>query len=207
MESGVDSRSIKLDDAFLAVSPAEATINFDAALSCASGRARLHEDQIKQLEDRLSEDLSNCRAIESLLRDAFNTLKRNHRRAERDAIRTHLPHIDAELDKSMQVLSDLELRLPEIQSQVAHIQQVYDSGRRKAQELVQDLDWLNTDFYERWRIIIFTSKSPVSWRWKAIMRFIFAMCFALAAWFSWIALRGAYRAYRQKVMWGPRLPS
>lgn len=31
----------------------------------------------------------------------------------------------------MQVLSDLELRLPEIQSQVAHIQQVYDSGRRK----------------------------------------------------------------------------
>lgn len=57
--------------------------------------------------------------------------QRNHRRAERDAIRAHLPHIDAELDKSMQVLSDLELRLPVIRSQVAHIQRVYDSGRRK----------------------------------------------------------------------------
>ena len=75
----------------------------------------------------------------------------------------------------------------------------------QAKDLVHDLEWLNTDFYERWRTAIFTADSPVSWRWKAGMRLIFAICFAVAAWLAWIALRGAYRAHRQRLVWGERL--
>ncbi|THH17787.1 hypothetical protein EW146_g3104 [Bondarzewia mesenterica] len=154
---------------------------FDAVLACASQRAQQYELQLKELEEKLSEDLSNCRAIESLLRDSVGTLKYNYRRADKEALRTHIPHINSELQQSMTKLTELEMRLPEIRTQVDRIRTNYDTGRQKAQQLVLDLDWLNTDFYERWRTIIFTSQSPVSWRWKAIMRILFAICFAVAA--------------------------
>jgi len=84
---------------------------------------------------------------------------------------------------------------------------VYDSGRRKAQSLVSDLVWLNTDFYERWRVIIFTSSSPVSWRWKALMRVFFAVSFVACAVLALIAVRGGYRAHKQRLVWGERLMS
>ena len=77
----------------------------------------------------------------------------------------------------------------------------------QAQKLVADLEWLDTDFYERWRAIIFTSSSPVSWRWKALMRLLFAVSFMVFAYMSWIALGGAYRAHRQRLVWGERLMS
>lgn len=179
--------------------------NFDAVLARASRRAQQYELQIKELEYKLSEDLSNCRAIEGLLRDSFTTLKRNYRRADKEALRTHVPLIANELQESMDKLTDLERRLPEIRTQVAHIRTNYNKGRDKAKDLVHDLEWLNTDFYERWRTVIFTADSPVSWRWKAGMRLIFAICFAVAAWLAWIALRGAYRAHRQRLVWGERL--
>ncbi|KAI0065538.1 hypothetical protein BV25DRAFT_1836331 [Artomyces pyxidatus] len=202
---------------------------FDLLLASSSQRAAQYEHQIKELEDKLSEDLSNCRAIESLLRDAFNGIKvrrplrrtlasiaadrhpylkkRNYRRADKDALRTNVPHIDRELEESMAVLTELEQRLPEIRSQVAQVRLVYDSGRRKAEELVQDLKWLNNDFYERWRTVIFTKSSPVSWQWKAFLRALFAIVFTLAVWISWVGLSGAYRAHRQRLVWGERLMS
>ncbi|KAI0047157.1 hypothetical protein FA95DRAFT_1559415 [Auriscalpium vulgare] len=180
---------------------------FDSVLAASTKYAAQYESQIKELEDRLSEGLSNCRAIEGQLREAVNGIKRNYRRADRDALRTHIPHMSRELEESMAVLTELEQRLPEIHSQVAQIRLVYDSGRRKAEELVQDLKWLNNDFYERWRATIFTTKSPVSWRWKFIMRVLFTACFLLAAWIAWIAMRGAYRAHRQRLVWGERLMS
>ena len=100
---------------------------------------------------------------------------------------------------------------------------MYDSGRNKvrfhrsnlpcsltplqAQNLVADLSWLDTDFYERWRRIIFTSSSPVSWRWKALMRITFTVSFVVVAYLTWIALGGVYRAHRQRLVWGERLMS
>jgi hypothetical protein len=77
----------------------------------------------------------------------------------------------------------------------------------QAQALVEDLVWLNTEFYERWRSIIFTSSSPVSWRWKAVMRTLFVISFILCSWLSWIALSGAYRAHRHRLVWGEKLMS
>lgn len=56
--------------------------------------------------------------------------QRNARRAER-ALQTHVPHINSELDESMKILSDLAETLPTIQSQVADVRVVYDSGRDK----------------------------------------------------------------------------
>ena len=77
----------------------------------------------------------------------------------------------------------------------------------QAQILVSDLTWLNTEFYERWRRIIFTSTSPVSWRWKVYMRSLFIISFLICARLFWIALSGAYRAHSHRLVWGDKLMS
>ncbi|KAH9991177.1 hypothetical protein BJV77DRAFT_1009373 [Russula vinacea] len=125
-------------------------------------------------------------------------LQRNYRRTDKDAFRTHVPHIDAELDEVLNVLNELEVQLPAIRTQTAHL---------AAQLLVEDLRWLNRDFKSRWRTVIFSSTSPVSWRWRATLRALFALTFVLVAWGTWIALRGAYRAHRLRLVWGERLMS
>jgi ABC-type multidrug transport system fused ATPase/permease subunit len=178
----------------------------EAAVEKASRHVGQYERQMKDLESRLSENLSNFRAIDSILQESFSAIQRNARRAER-ALQTHVPHINSELDESMKVLSDLAETLPTIQAQVADIRVVYDSGRDKAQSLVADLRWLNTEFYERWRCIIFTSSSPVSWRWKSSMRFIFTLFFIACSYLFWLLLSGAYRAHRHRLVWGERLMS
>jgi len=178
----------------------------EAAVEKASRRILRYERQMKDLESRLSENLSNFRAIDSILQESFSGIQRNARRAER-AIQTHVPHINSELDESMKVLSELAGTLPTIQSQVADIRVVYDSGRNQARSLVSDLRWLNTEFYERWRCIVFTSTSPVSWRWKASMRFLFALSFIACTYLVWLLLSGAYRAHRHRLVWGERLMS
>ena len=112
--------------------------------------------------------------------------------------------------------------------QTAHVRNLYDSSRKKvlyfplwfsindpdagvpplqAQVLVKELRWLNRDFTSRWRIVIFSRSSPVSWRWRATLRALFALAFILLTWCMWIALRGAYRAHRQRLVWGERLIS
>lgn len=149
------------------------------------------------------------------------------------ALNTQIPHISEELDESLDALAELAEALPTIRTQVADIRRVYTSGRQKvhhyllpfpsgssnarclilpfactqAQSLVDDLTWLNTEFYERWRTIIFTPNSPVSLRWKALMRLVFAISFLMCTWLAWIALSGAYRAHRQRLVWGDRLMS
>ncbi|KII87374.1 hypothetical protein PLICRDRAFT_43006 [Plicaturopsis crispa FD-325 SS-3] len=178
----------------------------DEAIKRASGRAMQYEYQMKDLESKLAENLSNFRAIDSLLQEAFLGLQSNSQRAER-ALNIHVPHIYKELDQSNEALTDLADRLPTIRTQVAHIHTLYDSGRAKAQHLVSELEWLNTDFYERWRAVIFTTTSPVSWRWKAFMRFLFLLSFLACTWMAWIVLRGAYRAHRHRLVWGERLMS
>ncbi|KAI9428608.1 hypothetical protein H4582DRAFT_2042383 [Lactarius indigo] len=181
--------------------------SLDEVLASTSRRAAVFEMQIKALEEKLAEDLSNCRAIECSLKEAFSNIKRNYRRAEKDSLRTHVPHIDAELDQALGVLDELEVRLPAIRTQAAHVRQLYDSSRDKAQVLVEDLRWLNRDFTSRWRTVVFSRSSPVSWHWRATLRALFALTLVLVAWGSWIALRGAYRAHRQRLVWGERLIS
>ncbi|KAG6821428.1 hypothetical protein H0H93_010152 [Arthromyces matolae] len=85
---------------------------------------------MKELEVKLSESLSNFRAIDSLIQESYNNIQRNTRRAQR-ATQTSVPHINGELDESMNVLSDLADTLPTIQSQLAQVRVVYDSGRQK----------------------------------------------------------------------------
>ncbi|KAK7061023.1 hypothetical protein VNI00_000758 [Paramarasmius palmivorus] len=128
----------------------------EAALTRMSKRAARYEYQMKELEHKFSESLSNFRAIDSLLQEAFTGLKRNSKRAEH-ALTVQIPDVNTELEESLHVLKELGQTLPTIQTQVTGIRSVYDSGRRKAQDLVEDLEWMNTEFYERWRRIIFTS--------------------------------------------------
>jgi hypothetical protein len=145
----------------------------------------------------------------------------------------HVPQIDHELAESLRVLAELEARLPAIRTQAAQVRVVYDSGRQKvaylvihtsihtpshdffiliahvrqAEALVQDLRWLNRGRQERWYEVIFTSNGPVSWRWRATLRTLFALAFMVAAWLVWMALLGVTRAHRQRLVWGERLPS
>ncbi|KAJ7504329.1 hypothetical protein B0H11DRAFT_2154519 [Mycena galericulata] len=180
---------------------AVSTVKLEAALKKVSNQAAQYEHQMKDLEAQLAESLSNFRAIDSLLQEAFTGLRPT------SALNKQVAHITQELDSSMESLTHLAEDLPIIQSQVADIRAVYDSGRKKAQYLVTDLTWLNTEFYERWRLIIFTSSSPVSWRWRALMRVFFAVSFVVFVWLSWITVWGGYRAHRGGFLFGERLMS
>ncbi|KAJ7155347.1 hypothetical protein C8R43DRAFT_999438 [Mycena crocata] len=185
---------------------AVSTVKLEAALKKVSTQAAQYEHQMKDLESKLAESLSNFRAIDSLLQEAFAGLRRNAQRADH-ALNKQVSYITHELDSSMDSLTQLAEELPIIGDQVADIRSVYDSGRKKAQHLVMDLTWLNTEFYERWRQIIFTSSSPVSWRWKVVMRVLFAVSFVVFVWLTWITIWGGYRAHRGGLVWGERLMS
>jgi len=161
---------------------------------------------MKDLESKLSEDLSDFKAIDSLLQDVNNTLQRNHKRTER-SLNHQVPQTKSMLEDSMDTLRELAETLPTTQDRISDIRGAYDSGRAKAQSLVSDLTWLNTEFYERWRTIIFTPSSPVSWRWKAYMRSVFVISFVVCFWLFWIAVSGAYRAHRHRLVWGEKLMS
>ncbi|TFK29710.1 hypothetical protein FA15DRAFT_287284 [Coprinopsis marcescibilis] len=178
----------------------------EKVLKNVSKQAAVHESEMKDLESRLSENLSNFRAIDSLLGEAYNGLQRNTKRADR-ALQQQVPRMIDELEESQKVLNELTGTLPAVHTQVEGIRELYDSGREKARDLVVDLTWLNTEFYERWRLIVFTSSSPVSWRLKALMRTLFVVSFLLCFWISWIALGGAYRAHKHRLVWGEKLMS
>ncbi|KAF9038439.1 hypothetical protein BJ165DRAFT_1407601 [Panaeolus papilionaceus] len=178
----------------------------EAALNNLSKKSLKYEHLMKDLESRLMEDLGNFRRVDSLLQDVNSNLQGTLARSNR-SVQIDVPQIKEELHQSMGVLNRLEKDLPETQSRVSDICYVYDSGQKKAVALVSDLTWLNTEFYERWRAIIFTSSSPVSWRWKACMRSLFIVSFIMCFWLSWIALLGAYRAHRHKLVWGDKLMS
>ncbi|KAJ3999967.1 hypothetical protein F5050DRAFT_754171 [Lentinula boryana] len=201
------------------------TSKLEAALKKMSKQAAQYEFQMKELESQLSQSLSNFRAIDSLFKEASTgikvsrcftllfvdlylsySLQRNHKRAER-ALHSQIPAIETSLDESSNTLSELTQTLPKIRTQAKDIRVVYDSGREKAQSLVMDLTWLNTSFHERWRRTIFMPNPPVSGRWKAFMRFLFAISFLLCCTVVWVGLGGAYRAYRHKLVWGERLMS
>ncbi|KAF9563122.1 hypothetical protein CPC08DRAFT_686987 [Agrocybe pediades] len=161
---------------------------------------------MKDLESKLTEDLSNFRAIDSIINEVYIGLQRNCQRAE-SSLKQQVPQIQMELGIAMETLQDLQESLPRTDKEVTHIRKVYKSGRDKATALVSDLTWLNTEFYERWRSIIFTSSSPVSWRWKIYLRTMFVVSFILCSWLFWIALTGAYRAHRHRLVWGEKLMS
>jgi hypothetical protein len=165
------------------------------------------EPELKDLEERLLEGLSNCRALESVIRDSFTSIKWKYRRAGQDTLRTSVPQIDEELAESLRVLAELEARLPVIRTQAIKIQLMYDSGRQKAEALAQDLRWLNRGWYERWYQVTFTSKGPVSWRWRSTLRILSVLAFMILAWMTTVALLGATHAHRQRLVWGERLPS
>ncbi|TFK73777.1 hypothetical protein BDN72DRAFT_790450 [Pluteus cervinus] len=170
-----------------------------------SEQAARYEVQMRDLEAKLSENLSNYRAIDGLMQEAVTGVKKTSNRADR-ALNTQVPHINRELETSMQALNDLADVLPTIRDQVRDIQGFYDTGKTKAEHLEMDLTWLNKDFYERWRCIIF-DESPVSWRWKAIMRCLFTISFLICTWLFWLLLAGAYKAHRHRLVWGERLMS
>ncbi|KAJ4466126.1 hypothetical protein C8J55DRAFT_481584 [Lentinula edodes] len=182
------------------------TGKLEAALKKMSKQATQYEFQMKELESQLSQSLSNFRAIDSLFKEASTGIKRNFKRADQ-SLHLQIPAIEASLDESVDTLSELTQTLPKIRTQVQDIRVVYDSGREKAQNLVMDLTWLDTSFHERWRRTIFTPNAPVSGRWKAFMRFLFAISFFLCCMVVWVGLGGAYRAYRHKLVWGERLMS
>jgi len=186
--------------------PTVSTNKIETALKSVYKKNLRNEHLMKDLESRLTEDLSNFRAIDSLIKDVYISLQRNYQRADA-SLNQQVPQIKKELEMSMDTLTDLAENLPSTNAQVSDIRLIYDSGRAKAETLVSDLTWLNTEFYERWRTIIFTPSSPVSWRWKVYLRTLFVISFIICSWLFWIALTGAYRAHRHRLVWGEKLMS
>jgi hypothetical protein len=176
------------------------------ALKKVSEKAAECEGQMRDIEATLSRNLTEFRTYDSDMQQTIHSLRFKAKRVDR-ASNVQVPHIEEELEESMETLGKLGAELPLIQSQVNCIADVYLSGHETARILVSELDWLNTDFYERWRRIIFTSTSPVSWRWKAIMRILFIASFMACFWLLWIATAGAYRAHRHRLVWGDKLMS
>ncbi|KAF7794243.1 hypothetical protein EIP86_005375 [Pleurotus ostreatoroseus] len=179
------------------------TNGLDTALASAGRRALHYEVQMKDLETKLAEHLSNSRAIDNILREVVQSL---HRRSSAALTQT-VPYISHALQDDLAVLQELGEQLPEVGLQVKHIREVYDRGRGKAQELVKSLEWLNTPVPRRLRTIIFTPDAPVSRAWKAAVRVLFAVTFLACMWIMWITLRGAVRAHRERLVWGTRLMS
>lgn len=171
-----------------------------------SKRILQYESQMQELSIKLTEGLSNFRAMDSLMQGSLDELKRDTQHAKR-ALEEHIPSIREDFHNSLVSLEELSHTLPQIQTHVAEIQHIYDSGREKAKNLVTDLNWLNTEWHERWRIIIFTNRSPVSRWWTATMRVLFAATFITFGWITWAAIAGAYTAHRQRLVWGERLMS
>ncbi|KAF9454328.1 hypothetical protein P691DRAFT_809885 [Macrolepiota fuliginosa MF-IS2] len=197
------------DDAYAPLSAYPESIStgrLETALKGVSKKAVLYENQMRDLEARLSHHLGDFRKVDSDLQQALHTIQLNSKRADR-ALATQVPRIENELDESMEALTKLGVELPVIRSQVNSIADVYLSGHETAKILVSELEWLNTDFYERWRRIIFTSTTPVSWRWKAITRTVFVISLVICFWLFWITTAGAYRAHRHRLVWGDKLMS
>ncbi|KAF9240659.1 hypothetical protein BU15DRAFT_87562 [Melanogaster broomeanus] len=182
------------------------SLNIDHQAKRVLSRMMQHDSRIRDLDSTLKEHFGNFKAIETSIKGALAELNRNTQRAEQ-ALNVDIPKLKDELEGSLVILQDLSTTLPRIRSRVANTRHAYDSGRTKAQELVSDLTWLNTDFHERWRLIIFTTSAPVSWRWKAAMRILFAVLFLTFIRVIWVAISGAYRAHRQGLVWGERLIS
>ncbi|KAG2363266.1 hypothetical protein BDR07DRAFT_1471366 [Suillus spraguei] len=134
--------------------------------------------------------LEQFRAMDSLMQGSLDELKRDTQYAKH-ALKEHIPCIHEDLDNSLISLEELSHTLPQIQSHVTEIRRIYDSGQKKAKNLVTDLNWLNTDF---------------EW-WTATMRILFAATFIIFVWITWVAIVGAYTAHRQRLVWGERLMS
>ncbi|KAF9786355.1 hypothetical protein BJ322DRAFT_782699 [Thelephora terrestris] len=178
----------------------------DNLLHSTSARTLQYERQLKELESKLSEHLSNSRTIDTSLRQVYAGIQRNVRRTDR-AIDVYVPHINRAFDDALKSLSQLESTLPVTRAQIAEIRSVYDSGRVKAQDMVKDMTWLTTSFYDRWRMIIFTSSAPVSARTKFLVRCLFALCFVACNYIVYISAMGAYKAHRHRFIWGDKIMS
>jgi len=200
--------------------------HLDNLLNNTSARTAQYERELKDFEAKLSEHLSNARTIDSSLRQVDAGIQRSARRTDR-AIDVHVPHVNRAMDDALQSLLRLERTLPCTRDQVAKIRLIYDSGRVKvsalciipffmfgasrgyiqAKGIVDDLTWLTTSFYDRWRMVIFTTSSPVSSRVKIIMRLLFFVCFMACMYIVCITTMGAYKAHRHRLVWGDRLIS
>jgi len=178
----------------------------EAVFESTTRRAQQYEVHMKDLEAKLAEDLSNSRAMETYLREIIQGLEHTTQRSKA-ALSSTVPLIKHSLRNDLSALDRLGERLPEVGRQITDIRNVYDSGRVKAIDLMNALEWLNTPVPLRLRTIIFTSQAPVSARVKALLRLLFAVVFLACAWIAWIALRGAVRAHRQRLVWGERLMS
>ncbi|KAI0073503.1 hypothetical protein K474DRAFT_1686172 [Panus rudis PR-1116 ss-1] len=180
--------------------------HFESLCESASRRSAQYETGIKNLESKLATDLSNSRAIDTILREVIQKLQNTQRRSKY-ALNSTIPHLLRSLADDSKALNELEQHLPEVLHQVRDIRHIYDRGRDKARDLASSLEWLNTPIPLRLRAIIFTRDAPVSAKLKALIRFLFALVFLTCVWITWITLRGAVRAHRHRLVWGERLMS
>ncbi len=77
----------------------------------------------------------------------------------------------------------------------------------QAKELTADLEWRQSSITDKGRRILLTRTAPISAFEIAIIRTIVYISFLVFAWRFGVALEGAYRAYRHRLVWGDKLLS
>ncbi|GJJ11327.1 hypothetical protein Clacol_005559 [Clathrus columnatus] len=73
----------------------------------------------------------------------------------------NVPLIRRATDRTLDVVHDVEWKLPGLMSQLIDVKRVYELGRRRAQTLQAELEWTAKSDYERWRSTLL-GKSPLS---------------------------------------------
>ncbi|KAH9933517.1 uncharacterized protein B0H18DRAFT_952035 [Fomitopsis serialis] len=182
----------------------------NVAFETISRRTLQYEQDIQDFESRLAINLSNSRAISTLLHESQSAVKelvQHYQQKADSALESTLPHIEQSLSEDINSLEFLDEHLPRIEEELVSIRRVYDRGQDKAVEHIAELEWLNTPLTARLRRTIFTASAPVSPRTKALLRMLFTLVFCMGVWVAWIALEGAVRAHRQRLVWGERLLS
>ncbi|KAF8634548.1 hypothetical protein AX17_004139 [Amanita inopinata Kibby_2008] len=112
------------------------TNRLEAAVRQASKRTQEYEDQMRSVESDMSTTLSNFRAIDSMMREAYTGIEQHNLRANR-ALDIQVPYIDRELEESEKSLVELDVALPAVNSQVAEIRAMYDSGRKEVRYAIR----------------------------------------------------------------------
>ncbi|KAF8508901.1 hypothetical protein JB92DRAFT_3120433 [Gautieria morchelliformis] len=158
-------------------------------------QAARYEQQLTTLERNIASELRETREIIAAFK-AKKALVHDHIRTSEQMEAVNVPGIGRESARTLEIVNDVEWKLPGIRSQLVEIRKVYDLGRRRAQRLQAEMEWKAKTDFQQWRSTLL-GKSPLSSQqvkreWlKLLWRFFFVMLALVALmYFVWTFRRG-----------------
>jgi hypothetical protein len=147
-------------------------------------------------QSKLSTSLSNARALHALLCASSTAVNSSNTRAER-LISHHVPYTSTALRHAEAALTHLAEELPDVRIQTAQVMSCYASGRRRARELIADLEFMNLPFFTR-TLAVILGPSPVSARRALLLRLVFGILLLVLSWAVWVTFDDLIRTSHLK---------